>query len=125
MVRHWWRRRREEPRWQRSLAINGLGAVTTLLVAVVIASTKFLEGAWIVVLLIPLLILLFLGIHRHYQYVERERVTTVPLHPKDIRHRLIVPIAELNQAAQLPLAYAPSISPHSTPAHVPLHTYTT
>src|SRR5229473_1344206 len=118
MVRHWWRLRGEHKGWQRSMAINGLGAVTTLLVAVVIASTKFLEGAWIVVLLIPLLILLFLGIHRHYQYVERERVTTLPLHPKDIRHRLIVPIAELNQAAKLALAYARSISPQVTAVHV-------
>ena len=121
MVRHWWRLRREQLRWKRSLAINGLGAVTTLLVAVVIASTKFLEGAWIVVLLIPLLILLFLGIHRHYQYVERERVTALPLHPKDIRHRLIVPIAELNQAAKLALAYARSIAPHVTAVHVAAH----
>ena len=41
MVRHWWRLRREHPGWQRSMAINGLGAVTTLLVALVIASTNF------------------------------------------------------------------------------------
>src|SRR5205823_5871018 len=57
MVRHWWRLRGEEKNWQRSLAINGLGAITTLLVALVIASTKFFEGAWIVVVLIPLLVL--------------------------------------------------------------------
>ena len=62
MVRHWWRLRREKKGWQRSLLINGLGALTTLLVALVIASTKFLSGAWIVVILIPLLVVMFLGI---------------------------------------------------------------
>src|SRR5579864_9125878 len=72
MVRHWWRLRNEHKGWLRSMIINGLGAFTTLMVALVIASTKFLEGAWIVVLLIPLLVLMFMGVSRHYQRVERE-----------------------------------------------------
>jgi len=118
MVRHWWRLRREKKGWQRSMVINGLGALTTLLVALVIATTKFLEGAWIVVVLIPLLVLMFLGINHHYQYVKRERVIPLPLHPKDIRHRLIVPISELNLAAKQALAYARSISPQVTAIHV-------
>ena len=118
MVRHWWRLRREQKGWQRRLAINGLGAFTTLLVSLVIASTKFLEGAWIVVVLIPLLVLMFLSIHRHYQRVERERVTDIPIHPKDIHHRLIVPIAGLDRAAIQSLAYARSISSHVTAVHI-------
>jgi amino acid transporter len=118
MVRHWWRLRSEHKGWQRSLAINGLGAATTLLVAVVIASTKFLEGAWIVVVLIPLLVAMFLAISLHYQRVERERTTEIPIHPKDIQHRLIVPITELNVAAKQSLAYARSISSHVTAIHV-------
>ncbi len=118
MVRHWWRLRREKKGWQRSMVINGLGALTTLLVALVIATTKFLEGAWIVVVLIPLLVLMFLGISHHYKYVERERVIPLPLHPKDIRHRLIVPIAELNRASKQAVAYARSISPQVTAIHV-------
>jgi amino acid transporter len=118
MVRHWWRLRREQKGWQRSIVINGLGALTTLLVALVIATTKFLEGAWIVVVLIPLLMLMFLGISHHYTYVEQERITALPLHPRDIRHRLIVPIAELNQASKQALAYARSISPQVTAVHV-------
>src|SRR5207245_5004041 len=111
MVRHWWKLRGEQRGWQRSLVINGLGAVTTLLVALVIASTKFLEGAWIVVLLIPLLVLMFLSISRHYERVERERTTDIPVHPKDIHHRLIVPIAGLDRASIQSMAYARSISP--------------
>jgi amino acid transporter len=120
MVRHWWRLRRAHKGWQRSLVINGVGSVTTLLVALVIASTKFLVGAWIVVVLIPLLVLMFLGISHHYQRVERELTTSLPLQQEEIRHRLLVPIASLNPAARFSLAYACSISPHVTAVHVAL-----
>src|SRR5205085_4772873 len=122
MVRHWWRLRHEHKGWLRSMVINGLGALTTLLVSLVIASTKFLEGAWIVVILIPLLVLMFLAIHRHYQTVERERIVNIPAHPKDIHHRLIVPIAGLDRAAIQSLAYARSISKHVIAVHVAVDT---
>jgi len=118
MVRHWWRLRREHPGWQRSMIINGLGAFTTLLVAAVISSTKFLSGAWIVVFLIPLLVAMFLGIHKHYLHVERERTTEIPIRPKDIHHRFIVPVARLNPAAKRSLVYALSISQEVTAVHV-------
>ncbi len=118
MVVHWWRLRTAHRSWLRSLLINGVGAATTGLVALVVASMKFLDGAWIVVVLVPLLVLLFTGISHHYQYVERERTTTLPLHPQDIRHRLIVPIAELNLAAKQAVAYAHSIAPQVTAVHV-------
>ena len=118
MVRHWWKLRGQQRGWQRKLTINGLGALTTLVVSLVIASTKFLEGAWIVVILIPLLVLMFTGINRHYQRVERERTTDIPVHPKDIHHRLIVPIDGLDRAAIQSLAYARSISSHVTAVHV-------
>lgn len=118
MVRHWWRLRRQHKRWQRSMMINGLGATTTLLVALIISTTKFLEGAWIVVLLIPLLVLMFFGIHRHYQHVQRERTTDIPIRARDIRHRFIVPIAGLDHPAIQSLAYARSLSAHVTAVHV-------
>jgi amino acid transporter len=118
MVLHWWRLRRERKGWQRRLALNGLGAITTLLVALVIATTKFLEGAWIVVVLIPLLVAMFLAISRHYRHVERGRTTDIPAHANEIRHRLIVPVAQLNHLSQQSLAYARSISPHVTAVHV-------
>ena len=120
MVRHWWRLRHEKKGWQRSLAINGLGALTTLVVALVISSTKFLSGAWIVVILIPLLVVMFLGIHKHYMRVERERTTEIPIRPKDIHHRFIVPLAHLNPATQRSLAYACSITQKVTAVHVAL-----
>src|SRR5450755_1812982 len=121
MVRHWWRLRQEHAGWRHSLAINGLGAVTTFVVALVIAVTKFTEGAWVVVLLIPTLILLLLGIRKHYLHVERERTTVLPISPKDIHHFLIVPVRELNTAAQQSIAYARSISPHVTAVHIAIN----
>src|SRR6266568_1416716 len=59
MVVHWWRLRTAERRWLRSLLINGVGAIATGVVALVVASMKFLDGAWIVVVLIPMMVLLF------------------------------------------------------------------
>jgi len=87
-------------------------------VALVIATTKFLSGAWIVVILIPLLVVMFLGIHRHYLHVERERTTEIPIRPKDIRHRFIVPVAQLNPATKRSLSYARSITQEVTAVHV-------
>jgi amino acid transporter len=118
MVRHWWRLRHEKKGWQRSMAINGLGAFTTLLVSLIISITKFTSGAWIVVLLIPLLVLMFLGIAHHYHYVEQERIADIPVRPQDIHHRLIVPMERLDRATVQSLAYARSISPHVTAVHI-------
>jgi amino acid transporter len=118
MVLHWWRLRGQKKNWQRSMMINGLGAFTTLLVAGVIATTKFLSGAWIVVILIPLLVAMFLSIHRHYARVAVERVADIPIHPADIHHRIIVPIARMNLASQQSLAYACSITSNVTAVHI-------
>ncbi len=118
MVLHWWRLRRDHKGWLRSMIINGVGSFTTLVVCLVIATTKFLEGAWIVVVLIPVLVLMFVAINRHYQRFEREKVSDIPIHPQDIHHRVIVPIAGLDRAAIQSLAYARSISKHVTAIHV-------
>jgi amino acid transporter len=118
MVRHWWRLRREQKEWKRSIVINGVGAFTTLIVALVISFSKFLAGAWIVLVLIPILVMMFLSIHRHYEHVKRERIADIPIHPKDIHHRFIVPIAGLDRAAIQSLAYARSLSSHVTAVHV-------
>lgn len=118
MVRHWWRLRNEHKGWLRSLCINGLGAITTLVVAVIIASTKFLSGAWIVVILIPALVLMFLAIHKHYTRVDRERTSNVPTRPTDIQHLFIVPIAGLDKVSVQSLSYARSIAHHVIAVHV-------
>ncbi len=121
MVRHWWRLRNEKQGWQRSLIINGLGAFATLLVAFIIAFTKFLQGAWIVVVLIPILVIGFELIHRHYTRVEHERISEIPIRPGDIHHRLVVPVAGLNTVVKQSVSYARSISENVVAIHVSGH----
>jgi amino acid transporter len=108
MVMRWWRRR--EPGWQRSIIFNGTGAAATFVVLLVVATTKFLDGAWMVVILLPLLILLFRGIHAHYTQADAELAAETPIDPEEISHQVIVPIASLNQVALQTLAYARSIA---------------
>jgi amino acid transporter len=67
MVRRWVRTK--EGRWQRSAVINGVGAVTTGVVLVVVTITKFAKGAWIVIVAMPFIVLFFWAVHRHYEHV--------------------------------------------------------
>src|SRR5437763_15154071 len=89
MVRHWWKSR--ERGWRHSIAINGLGAAVTALVLAVFLVTKFVHGAWVVAVLIPLLVLAFQGIHRHYATVARQLALRVP-----------TPVPRLPQTAVMP-----------------------
>lgn len=118
MILHWWRLRAQQRGWLRSMLINGLGAVTTLLVAVIITWSKFTSGAWVVTILIPLLFLMFVGIHKHYTRVERERTTTIPPRPAEIQHLFIVPIASLDAVSVQSLSYARSIAKRVIAVHV-------
>ncbi|GHO59101.1 APC family permease [Ktedonobacter robiniae] len=118
MVMHWWRLRGTANNWRRSIMINGLGAGTTAIVAMIIATMKFMEGAWIVILLIPLLVLMFLGIEHHYHVFESERTTDVPAQPQQIKHRVIIPIDRLDRVTIQSLSYARSITRHVTAVHV-------
>ncbi len=118
MVLHWWRLRGRQQGWRHRMIINGTGACVTLVVALVIAVTKFAEGAWIVVILIPLLVLMFKSIQVHYTRVERERTTTIPAKPAEIKHLFIVPIAGLDRVSVQSLAYARSVSNNVVAVHV-------
>src|SRR4029078_6480623 len=69
MVRHWQRTR--EPGWRWRAALNAVGAATTAVVTVVVVATKFLDGAWMVLIAIPVLVLAFYGVRRHYRAVGR------------------------------------------------------
>jgi amino acid transporter len=69
MVRHWLRV--QEPGWQRSMIVNGIGAVLTATVLIIIIVTKFTHGAWAALVLMPIVVLMFRGIHYHYKQVTR------------------------------------------------------
>jgi len=119
MVAHW--RKTREPGWQKSAILNGIGMVATALVTLVIASTKFVHGAWIVVLVIPSIIALLYGIHSHYVRMEGMRLAETPLQPEDVHVRFVVPIADLNVPARQALAYARALAPddqHVIAVHV-------
>ncbi len=119
MVMRWWRRR--EPGWQTSIVFNGIGAAATFVVLLVVATTKFLDGAWMVVVLLPLHILMFRAIHRHYARTTAEMAAETPIDPDQIRHTVIVPIASLNQVALQTLAYARSIARDADDVVVAVH----
>jgi amino acid transporter len=116
MVRHWQRKRGEG--WRRKAAINGTGAVVTGLVTLIVVTAKFTEGAWIVVLLIPLLVALFYGVHRHYVAVgDRLALDRLPAMRHE-RTEAIVPVSKLNRATAAALDYASSISDDVLAVHV-------
>ena len=118
MLVRWWRRR--EPGWKPGLAINGLGALTTAVVAVVVGTSNFFQGSWLVIVLVPLLMLLLLGIHGHYRDMDRalalDRIPdTEEVAPRPI---VIVPISRLDRPARQAIAFANSISTDAVAVHV-------
>jgi amino acid transporter len=111
---------RYEPRWQLKMVVNGLGAVCTAVVMLVFAITKFEDGAWIVVVLIPALVLLFFRIHRHYKEVAANlSLVHYSMPPsRQPRHRVIVPISGVHQGTLVALRYARALSDDVTAVHV-------
>lgn len=119
MVMRW--RRERGPNWRRSALVNGIGAVTTGLVTLVIALTKFTHGAWLVILLIPLLIGMFSAIRAHYRRLETASEAETPLAVSEVIVRAVVPLSDLGVPAQQALAYAGAIardSHHVVAVHV-------
>ncbi len=109
---------RKEEGWLHSFPINLVGAIATGAVAIIAGITKFADGAWIVFIVIPLLVIVMKRIHRHYELTKRELAVLTPLDPADIHHTVIVPIANLNRVARQTLAYARSISDNVTAIHI-------
>lgn len=116
MVKRWWLQRTAG--WQRSIAINALGAVATGIVLIISAYTKFLLGAWIVLVLIPILIAMFLAINRHYRKLAAEVSELKTLHYLPYKHTFIVPVSNLNAVTMTALNYARSLSANVTAVHI-------
>jgi hypothetical protein len=110
-----------DPRWRIKLIINGFGGICTAIVTVVFAVTKFVDGAWIVVLLIPLLVFLFYRIHNHYNHVSaRLSLDEFGAPPGIRRHRVIVPIGGVHRGVVIAMHYACSLSDDVTALFVSL-----
>jgi amino acid transporter len=113
MVRRWWRLRHTQPGWRKRLLINGIGALTTGIVAVEVAASKFLLGAWVVLVLMPVQIAVMLFIHRHYQAsAAKLAVRDDIVLPRPRREeRVVVPVAGINRAVVQAVNVARSIAP--------------
>jgi hypothetical protein len=109
MIRHWLTERGSG--WPWRLAINGLGAVVTGAVTVVIAATKFTHGAWIVVLLIPLMVGAFRAVHRHYELVAEALSLDHLTEEPPVANTVLVLVGDLHMGVVRALRYAQSLSP--------------
>ena len=133
MARHWWNNRqlaasqlsekevvdRYDRGWRWKLAINGLGSVTTAIVTLIFAITKFVDGAWIIVLLLPTVVVNFYAIHRHYASLARDlSLEHYGQPPPSKRHRVIMPVSAIHQGTLEALDYALSLSDDVTGVHI-------
>jgi amino acid transporter len=104
-----WRRERK-PGWRLGAFVSGLGATLTLIVLFVVAITKFKEGAWIIVVLIPVLVAHFTSIHRHYDKVAQQLSLKGLAVPEKKHNTVIVPIGGVHRAVVQALEYARTLS---------------
>ena len=109
MVRYWLRTR--DTGWQYRGAVNTVGAITTGIVALVVIWSKFAEGAWLVIVAIPLLVLLFLGINRHYRrFARRLRVGASAVRTaREPTNKVLLWVESLDVATEGALWYARAI----------------
>ena len=136
MARRWWKSGRLQPEmelkergstlrhdsgWRVKLSVNSVGAIMTGVVALVFATTKFLDGAWIILILIPVVVLVFSAIHRHYQSLAGNlSLEHSGTPPRPTRHRVILPISGVHRGSLAALAYARVLSDDVTAVHVSL-----
>lgn len=111
---------RYEKGWQYRMVINGFGAVCTAVVMVVFAVTKFMEGAWVVLILTPLLVVIFFSIHHHYKRLAKKLSLEnfSPMPPHSQRHRVIMMVSGVHQGTLAGLRYARMLSDDVTAIHV-------
>jgi amino acid transporter len=112
---------RHDPGWRTKMGINAVGAVSTAIVMIVFAVTKFRDGAWIIIVLVPILVFIFFRIHHHYKDLAKNlslEAFGTPRRPA--RHRVIIPISGVHRGSLAALAYARVLSDDVTAVHVSL-----
>ncbi len=134
MARRWWKSGRlnadEEivepgsvirfdPHWKFKMIINGFGAVCTFIVMIVFAVTKFRDGAWIIIILVPSLVATFFTIHHHYKSLAKKlSLNDYSATPRIYRHRVVVLVAGVHRGSLAALSYARTLSMDVTAVHV-------
>jgi len=101
----------DDTHWKKSIVINAVGAVATFIVLCVFIATKFIHGAWIVVVVVPLLVFLFRAIHKHYLGVAKQLSMDGLEDLRPINNTVIVPISGIHRGVVCALQYAKSIAP--------------
>ncbi len=119
MVFHWWRTR--EPGWHRSMAINAVGATLCFIVLVIIAATKFLEGAWLVIILIPLVVSLFWAIRVRYDAMSRQLAIAEVPPAEGAGHVALLLVPRLHRGILGALAYAKQLKGECEAVHVTIN----
>jgi hypothetical protein len=106
--------------WRFKMFVNGFGALCTGVVMVVFAATKFREGAWVVLLITPILVTIFFTIHHHYKdlasHLTLKKFSGLPA--RHTRHRVIMPVSGIHQGTLEALRYAKLLSDDVTAVHV-------
>ena len=118
MVVHWWKTRGKG--WKTSILINGADAILTTSILIIVIITKFMYGAWIIILLIPMIVPVFMFIHKHYNRVaEQLRLLSMQASPpQTIEHSVLMPIDDVNYASLRAMSFARTISKDITVIHI-------
>ena len=110
MVQH--HRRERHPGWQRSAAVNAVGATATGIVLIVVVVSKFTIGAWVPVVVIPFIIVLFRGVKRHYTQVAAALAIPPGWRPPRQNHTVVLLVGGVHRGVLEALAYARSLAPN-------------
>jgi amino acid transporter len=109
MVRHHLKER--EPGWRGSMVINGVGAVATGIVLLVVGISKFTKGAWLPIIVIPLVVLMLKGVKRHYDMVRTSLAVPDDWRPPRMNHTVVVLVGGVHRGVLEAMAYARSLAP--------------
>jgi hypothetical protein len=100
-----------QPNWQRSLFINGLGCTMTGIVLAVVIASKFTEGAWIPVVIIPLIVMLFKSVHRHYAAMDAALIASPDVKIRRRTNTVVVLVGKITKGSLQAITYARSLNP--------------
>lgn len=114
--------RTKHPGWQKSLLFNLFGAIATLVVLCVIAITKFAGGAWMVIVLIPLIVMLFKNIRTHYVFTAKRLLLATRDQPvQSVKHTALVPVSGIHPGVLEAARYALSIADDARACYVEIN----
>ncbi len=105
-------RKEREPGFRRNMVINGVGSFATLVVLLIVAITKFSSGAWVPLVVIPAIIVMFKGIKRHYSRVSDGLKVPTDYRPRRMNHTVVVLVGTVHRGVLEALAYARSLAPN-------------